>query len=100
MANVELHVYPPLSYEMTSKRLGPHVIEEEIDPGETLGDLLSRLTNGSQIAWKKIFDTDLHQMRPGILAILNGTVLAWKNAPETCLSRGDQVGFRITYLGG
>ncbi len=41
MTKVELHVYPPLSYEMTSKRLGPHVIEEKVDHGETLGNLLS-----------------------------------------------------------
>lgn len=100
MAKVELHIYPPLSYEMTSKRLGPYVIEEEIDNGETLRDLLNRVSRNNQSAWKKIFNKNLHQMQPGILAILNGTVLAWKKAPETCLSDGDRVGFRITYLGG
>ena len=100
MAKVELRVYPPLSYEMTSKRLGPHVIEEKVDHAETLGDLLTRVSSDNQSAWKKIFNTNLCQMQQGILAVLNGTVLTWEKAPETCLSDGDQVDFRITYLGG
>lgn len=100
MARVELHVYPPLSYKMSSKRVGAHILEENVAQGETLGDLLARLTNGNHEAWRDIFDTRTHGMRPGILTVLNGTVLAWTEVPQIRLSDGDQIGLRITYCGG
>jgi sulfur carrier protein ThiS len=100
VAKVELHVYPPLSYKMSSKRVGPLILDEKIDPGETLGDLLARLTNGNHEAWRAIFDAQTHEIRPIIITIFNGTALARSEAPQTCLSDGDQIAFRIAYGGG
>jgi len=100
VAKVELHVYPPLSYRMSSKRVGALILEEKIDQRETLGDLLARLANGNHEAWRAIFDAQTHQMRPAIMTIFNGTILARSEAPQTRLSDGDQIGFRVALAGG
>ena len=100
VAKVELHVYPPLSYKMSSKRVGALILEEKIGQGETLGDLLARLANGNHEAWQVIFDTRTHRMQPAIMTILNGTLLAFSEAPQTRLSDGDQIAFRVAHLGG
>ena len=100
MAKVELHVYPPLSYKMSSKRVGPLILEEKIDQGETLGDLLARLANGNHEAWRAIFDAQTHRIQPIIMTIFNGKALALSEAPQTRLSDGDQIDLRIAYGGG
>ena len=100
MAKVEVHVYPPLSYKMSSKRVGALILEEKIDQGETLGDLLARLANGNQEAWRAIFDAQTQQIRPIIMTIFNGTALAFSEAPQTRLSDSDQIVFRVAYGGG
>ena len=100
MAKVELHIHPPLSYKMPSKRVGPLILEEEIDRGETLGDLLARLENGNHKAWEQIFDAKTHRIRPAIMTIFNGTALAFSEAPQTRLSDSDRIVFRVAYGGG
>ena len=100
MAKVELHVYPPLSYKMSSKRVGALILEEKIDQGETLGSLLARLANDNHEAWQAIFDAQTHQIRPAIVTIFNGTALARSEAPQIRLSDGDKIDFRVAYGGG
>jgi hypothetical protein len=100
MAKVDLHIYPPLYYKMSSKRVGPLILEEKIDQGETLGDLLARLANGNHEAWRAIFDAQTHEIRPIIITTLNGTALGFSEAPQTGLSDGDQIDLRVGYGGG
>ena len=100
MAKVELHVYPPLSYKMSSKRVGALILEGKIDQGETLGSLLARLANDNHEAWQAIFDAQTHQIRPAIVTIFNGTALARSEAPQIRLSDGDKIDFRVAYGGG
>jgi len=100
VAKVELHVYPPLSYKMSSKRVGALILEEKIDQGETLGGLLARLADGNHEAWQDIFDAQTHQIRPVIMTIFNGKALAFSEAPQTRLSDSDRIAFRLAYGGG
>jgi hypothetical protein len=100
MANVDLHIYPPLYYKMSSKRVGPLILEEKIDQGETLGDLLTRLAKGNDEAWQAIFDAQTHRIRPIIMTVFNGTALSISEAPQTRLSDSDQIDFRVAYGGG
>jgi hypothetical protein len=100
LARVELRVYPPFSYKMSSKRTGALSLEQEIGPGETLGDLLARLENGDPEMWRDIFDAQTGQMQPLILTILNGALLSRSVVSQTLLSEGDQIAFRLVYTGG
>jgi molybdopterin converting factor small subunit len=85
---------------MSSKRVGALILEEKIVQDETLGDLLARLANGNPKAWRAIFDAQTHQIRPIIVTVFNGTALSFSEAPQTSLSDGDQIAFRVAYGGG
>lgn len=100
MAIVELYIYPPLSYKMTSKKVGPHIINQKVNRDETLGNLLNRLANANRKAWQNIFDTQMNKIRPGILAVLKGKAFAGTKASQIRLLDGDKIDFRIIYGGG
>ena len=100
MARVELRVYPPLSYRISSEKVGALVLEQEIGQGETLGDLLARLQHGDRQAWQGILDAQTGEIRPIVITIVNGTLLSRPVAPHTPLSDGDQIAFRVAYSGG
>ncbi len=100
MAKIELHIYPPLSYEMTSKRIGALVLEIQVEQGDTLGDVLVRLDNENHEKWKRLIDVQNKKMRPPIRTILNGKALSPSVLAHTPLSDGDQVKFVIIYGGG
>ena len=100
MPKVELHIYPPLSQQMSSKTVGALILEQEIEQGETLVNLLVRLANGNHEAWQGIFDAETHRIQPAIMAVLNGTVLARSEAPQTLLSDSDQIAFVFVTGGG
>ena len=100
MARVELQVYPPFSYKMSSKKVGALVLEQEIVQGETLGGLLARLERNDREAWRGIYDAQTGRMQPAVLVILNSTLLSRSDAPQTALADGDQIAIRMTYSGG
>lgn len=100
MPKIEFHIYPPLSYEMTSKRVGDLILEIQVEQGDTLGDLLVRLYNESHDAWKKLIDVQNKKMRHPIRTILNGKALSPSVLAHTPLSDGDQIKFVIIYGGG
>jgi sulfur carrier protein ThiS len=85
---------------MTDQGLGPLVLQRELGSGETLGDLLARLDEGDPGAWRDILNTHTGDIRPGVLIILNGTLLTRSAASQTPLSDGAQISFRIQYSGG
>ncbi len=100
MASVELQIYPPLSYKLTSKRVGALILREEIRQGETLGELLVRLAQGNPEAWADLFDAQTSQVRRVILIVVNGTAVSPSLASQVSLSEGDQIAFRLPYSGG
>ena len=100
MASVELQVYPPLSYKLTSKRVGALTLREEIRQGGTLGDLLARLAASNPEAWGDIFDARTNQVRRVILIVVNRTAVSPSLASQASLSEGDQIALRLPYSGG
>jgi len=100
MAKVVLKIYPPLSYKISSKRVGALILEEEIDQCETLGDLLDRLASSDDEAWQILFDVQTHQIARHVVTIFNGRLLASPERLETRLSDGDKITFLPAYMGG
>lgn len=100
MPKIELHVHPPLSYEMTSNRVGDLILEIQVERGDSLGDLLLRLYNEGHNAWKKLIDVQNKKMNHPIRTILNGKALSPSVLAQTPLSDGDQIKFVIIYGGG
>lgn len=100
MSKVTLSIYPPLSYKITAQKVGALLIEQEIDRGETLGDLLARLENSDHEAWSDIVNAQTSQIQPVILIVLNDTLVSHTVVHQTTLSDGDQIILRIIYSGG
>ncbi len=100
LANVELHVYPPLSYRMSSQRVGILVLRQTIQEGEALGDLLDRLCAGDPEAWQDIYDAQARQVKPIIATRLNGRALPPSTAAGAPLADGDRTTFQLVYGGG
>lgn len=100
MATVKLRVYPPLSYRMSSQKGGVVVLEQEINEGCTLGDLLDRLSASNPDAWQNIYDDAARQLRPVIVTVLNTASLSNATAAQAALSNGDQITLRLAYGGG
>jgi len=100
MAKVVLKIYPPLSRKIASKKVGALVLEEEIEQGETLRDLLARLASGDSEAWAVLFDLQTRQIKPYVVTVFNGVALPVREAFETRLSDGDKITFLPVYGGG
>lgn len=100
MPTIEIYVHPPLSYEMTSERVEDLILEEQIDQGDTIGDLLVKLYNKNNETWKKLIDVQKKRMHNPIRTILNGKALSPSLLAHTPLSDGDQIKFVIIYGGG
>jgi len=100
MPKIELHIHPPLSYEMTSKRVGDLILEIQVEQGDTLGDLLVRLYNEDHHVWKKLIDVQNKKMHHPIRTIFNGKALSPSVLAQTSLKDGDQIKFVIIYGGG
>ena len=100
MPTIEIHVHPPLSYDMTSERVEDLILEKQFDQGDTIGDLLVKLYNEGHKAWKKLIDVQKKRMHNPIRTILNGKALSPSVLAHTPLSDGDQLKFIIIYGGG
>ncbi len=97
---VELRIYPPLYYRMSSQRVGILVLEQAIGQGETLGELLGRLADGCPDAWQDIYDALARKVRPVVVTSLNGRALASAAVSQVPLSDGDRVMLHLAYGGG
>ncbi len=99
MGKVTLEIHPPLSNKLSSTKK-TLVLEEEINQGERLGDLLERLASKNCNAWAIIFDVKTHQISHQVLTILNTKTLTSPERAETRLSNGDRMVFLTPHAGG
>jgi len=98
-AKVELQIQPPLSYEIT-KQAGGLKMEEEILEGETLGELLVRLVRQNPPAFQHVYDSDIKEILPPIVTVVNGTTMPRADAIARKLADGDKITWLLMYAGG
>ena len=60
---IEVRIYPPLSYKMTSQKVGPLIKTIKIQQETTLSDLLDKLDAEDHEAWRRIYDREKKRMR-------------------------------------
>jgi sulfur carrier protein ThiS len=99
MGVVELHIRPPLSYEV-SKLTGGLVIQEKISENETLGDLLTRLDAKNPTLFKKIYDSSNQEIQKSIVTVVNGITVPRSEAMARELLDGDKIAWFLMYAGG
>lgn len=99
IAKVELHIRPPLSYEV-SKKAGGLIINPEVFEGETLGGLLARLAIQTPEIFQHVYDPDEGEIFPPIVTVVNGATMNRSEALEKELADGDQIAWFLMYAGG
>ena len=101
MAKVLVKISPPLSYKISSQRVGAFILEEEIGQGETLGSLLDRLSrrNNGGIG-DAIYDVQTQQITRFATTVYNGKAMSLLEGPKTQLADGDTITFLPAYAGG
>ena len=99
LPTVELHIYPPLSYKLTTKKVGPLILRQKIQPGTTLVDLLDRLDNENHDSWRQLYNRDTKKMFPPIQTIVNKMAVSPSKLGQLILADGDQITF-IFIIGG
>jgi molybdopterin converting factor small subunit len=98
VVKVTLKILPPLVGRLGIKKIGSVVLEEEIDPGETVESFLSRLGHRSGNRFKEeIFDPDSRLFWPGVVVFVNGYPLHHLQGLETTLKEGDTVALLPPY---
>jgi len=99
MGSVELHIRPPLSYEVT-KLAGGLITREEINEHETLGGLLARLDAKNPALFQKIYDSSNQEIQKSIVTVVNGTTVQRSEAMARDLHDGDKITWFLMYAGG
>jgi molybdopterin converting factor small subunit len=97
-AKVTLKILPPLVGRLGIEKVGSVVLEEQIDPGETVEAFLSRLGHRSGSRFKEeVFDPDSGLFWPGVVVYVNGRPLHQLQGLETALKEGDIIGLLPPY---
>lgn len=100
MATVQLRLYPPLTARFTPRRRGVLSLVMDLRPGDTLGDVLDRLSAANPEAWPDIYDPVARTLKPIIIVLRNGQGLPAASAAGTPLAAGDVLTLRLAYGGG
>jgi len=100
MSKFTLVVHQPLSKSISPVKTEASVLEGEFAIGETLEDLAKRLLDRDNLAWRQVFNADGKAVKPGILTILNGSLVRLSALSHVTLHDGDKVELRLTYAGG
>jgi molybdopterin converting factor small subunit len=98
MASVTLKIVPPIVGRLGIEKMDSVVLEEQIDPGETVESFLSKLghRSGSRFS-EEIFDPDSRLFWPGVVVYINGRPLHQLQGLKTTLKEGDTVGLLPPY---
>jgi molybdopterin converting factor small subunit len=100
VAKVRMLIYPPLSYDTSTKSGGTLTLEVQFEQGDTLGVLLAKLHDRNLSVWQNIFDAQSNRIRPIVATLVNNARLSLSAAAGTPLSDGDQISFVVAYGGG
>jgi sulfur carrier protein ThiS len=96
---VELHIHPPLSYDI-SRKPGGITLHPEIFEGEKLGDLVTRLIRQTPEILGRVYDSAKAEILPFVVTAVNGSIVNRDDALGKALANGDRINWFLTYTGG
>ncbi len=91
MGKVRLEIRPWLSDALGSEKPGLLVLEEEIQAGATIGDLLRKLIAEHQAFDKVLFDPESRQLRNYICIVINGQLSQPQTGLDASLKDSDTI---------
>ena len=99
MAQVEVRIFHPISYQMTGEHRGL-VLKKEIEPGMSLESFLVLMQETDSPVWKTIWNREARISGEDIIIIFQGKVLNNKTICSTSLNEGDTIMIRKMFHGG
>ncbi len=100
MAGIRLEIQPWVSELLSNQAGGNLVLEETIEEGATIGDLLKRLKNENQAFGSAVFDTETGKLSGNVMIVLNDRVMEALEGLETGIKDGDVIKLLPVISGG
>ncbi len=100
MSKVQLKIPPFLASMLNAQSSDWLIIENEIEEGATIGDLLVDFACSHTGFRKVLFNPDAGEVSEQVLVILNGSLLQEPEVAETELNDGDSITLLPVYSGG
>ncbi len=91
MAKIRLEIRPWLSETFGSKESGVIVLEQEIQEGITMGDLLTKLAAEHQAFGGVLFDPKTQELSGYVSIVMNGQLSQTLKPLDTSLKDGDTI---------
>ncbi|MDO8473028.1 MAG: MoaD/ThiS family protein [Dehalococcoidia bacterium] len=99
MPRIEVKLFFPLGRVVNKKSTGTVSFYEEIEQGETLGSVLSRLA-GRYTGLQEVFNVASQDLNPYVLIVLNDIVLTYPHKLGAELKDGDSLSLLPEFSGG
>lgn len=100
MGRVSLEILPWVSDVLDGQETGPLVLEETIEEGATIGDLIRKLASEHQAFGDIIFDAETDRLSGQVMIVLNDRIVEALKGMDTDIKDGDIIRLLPVIAGG
>ncbi|MDO8687609.1 MAG: MoaD/ThiS family protein [Dehalococcoidales bacterium] len=100
MGRIKLEILPGMGDAIDRQAEGHLVLEEIIDEGTTIGDLMRKLASQYQAFGDSIFDTETNKMSGNVAIALNDRLVEALEGLDTPVNDGDMIKLFAVIAGG
>ena len=100
MGRIRLEVLPWVSDVLDNQAVGRLVLEETIEEGATIGDLMRKLGSENQAFGDVMFDIETDKLSGNVMIVLNDWIVEALEGLETNIKDGDIIKILPVIAGG
>ncbi len=100
MGRIRLEVLPWISDVLDNQAVGNLILEETIEEGATIGDLMRKLGSENQAFGDVMFDTETDKLSGYVMIALNDRVIEALKGLDTNIKDGDIIKLLPVIAGG
>ncbi|MEK7353445.1 MAG: MoaD/ThiS family protein [Chloroflexota bacterium] len=100
MTRIRLEIQPWISNVLDNQAVGSLILDETIEEGATIGDLMRKLGSENQAFGDVMFDNDADKLSGNVIIVLNDRIVEALKGLETNMKDGDIVKLLPVIAGG
>jgi len=100
MGRIRLEIQPWISDVLDNQAVGNLILEETIEEGATIGDLMRKLGSQNQAFGDVMFDTETDKLSGNVMIVLNDRIVEGLKGLETNIKDGDIIKLLPVIAGG
>ena len=100
MGRIHLEILPGMGDVLDRQGMGHLVLEETVDEGTTIGDLMRKLASQYQAFGDSIFDSETNKMSGNVAIALNDRLIEALGGLDTPVNDGDIIKLFAVIAGG